>query len=139
MTSTDLRDEFRSLSSYLTATPASDELCQRYERAHVLRLPAVVSPYDAAFVRCVRRFPSTLRYADAFQALFRRNGVLRKKLLLALSILETSPTGADGFDWPGTSRVAWFWHMALTVARFAVDAAGGLAIGAVLWFDRRAA
>ena len=64
-----------------------------YEAAHAARAEAfgAMSPFGAFTVRLASRSSFTARSADAWCRLFAPRGVLRRKLVLLLAILETAP------------------------------------------------
>lgn len=117
------------LASYLLggrAAPA--EAVERYARACDAVFSFPTPPKGLAVLRFIRRRPWSLPFLDAATAILEPQALLRKKLFLMLSILETMPANADTF----TPRAAPRWRVLLRLARLgltsALKAAAGLAI-----------
>ena len=124
----DLRDEARRLAHYLIGVAPSEELVERYARAHaeVLRPP---TPADRAVLAFVRAHPWSLPLLDAGTALVRGAPLLRRKLLVMMAILEATPEHADRtlpVDGLGLPRLA------LRLGRAGATAAVKLGAGAAL-------
>ena len=73
------------------------EVTARYAAACRVLFTAGASSEDLAVLEFVKRRPWALPFLDAAAALTRSRSLLRKKLLLMLSILETMPGNADLF------------------------------------------
>lgn len=88
---------------YLVSQPPTDYIHKQYEMAVLARdlaNDAEFAAFDRRTLRFARRNIFFTRVADAYCAIFHRHGVLRRKLILLLAILEhTTPTAAR-FDWP---------------------------------------
>ena len=88
---------------YLVGQPPTDYIHKQYEMAVLARdlaNDAEFAAFDRRTLRFARRNVFFTRVADAYCAIFHRHGVLRRKLILLLAILEhTTPTAAR-FDWP---------------------------------------
>ena len=92
-----LRDEAARFSRYLAGRPTRPEVVERYVdgcRKLLLDRPA---GEDRALLAFVRAHPSSLAAIDAACGLVRPGALLRKRLFLMLSLLETSPAHADLF------------------------------------------
>ena len=124
-----LRDEAARFGRYLVGGAPSEELVERYARAHahVLREPA--TPADQAVLAFVRAHPWSLPLLDAGTALVRGAPLLRRKLLVMMAILEATPEHAartlpvDGIGLP---------RLALRLGRAGATAAVKLCAGAAL-------
>ncbi|MDB6056269.1 MAG: hypothetical protein JWO95_113 [Verrucomicrobiales bacterium] len=123
-----LRSEFQLFSRYLVASAPSPELNDLYADAAKRFFSNAPSQRDAVEISFIQRFPFSIRYLDAFDSVFRRGSLLRKKILLALSVLETSTTQVDCFEWKRRTRLGWILHMGSIAFKNAVD----VAVGAVL-------
>ena len=90
-----LRDEAVRFGRYLVGAAPSEELAERYERAHahVLREPPTRA--DEAVLAFVRAHPWSLPLLDAGTALVRGAPLLRRKLLVMMAILEATPEHAE--------------------------------------------
>lgn len=91
-----LSDECRTFCRYLAGCEPSHAIVERYAEAH-RKLAATVGGWDSAAVDFVRRRPWALPYLDAACGLRRPKDPLRRKLLLATAIMETSLDYADAF------------------------------------------
>ena len=103
---------------------------RKYAEAHEKRADAFVPRhrFGAFSVALAARAPFTTRMADAYCRLFAPGGVLRRKLVLLLAILETAPPFHAELDAVRGSRAA-------QVAALTLGAAGWLAaltLGALL-------
>lgn len=98
-----LEAEARVFARYLVGRMPPQELIDRYAEANRILRTTSVAGRDAALVGFVRRHPWAVPFLDAASGLFRRNGMLRSKLLVMAAILETSPAFADEFL-PRTAR-----------------------------------
>jgi hypothetical protein len=108
---TALAAECEVFTRYLIDRQAPADVVSAYLRAHVVSaVGASGSPraLDHAVMRVARLGPRFARVTDAFAALFVRGGLLRRKLVLLVSILESRGDTAALIDLarPG-SRVAW--------------------------------
>jgi hypothetical protein len=123
-----LRDEAVRLGRYLVGTTPSDELAERYARAHgrVLREPP--TPADEAILAFAQTHPWSLPLLDAGTAVVRSAPLLRHKLLVMTAILEATPAHADRML---GGRVA-LPRLVLRLGRAAISSAIKMAAGAVL-------
>jgi nucleoside-diphosphate-sugar epimerase len=83
---------------YLVSQPPTDYIHKQYEMAVLARdlaNDAEFAAFDRRTLSFARRNVFFTRVADAYCAIFHRHGVLRRKLILLLAILEhTAPTAA---------------------------------------------
>lgn len=90
-----LRDEAARFARYLLGAAPSEELVERYERAHAHVLREPPTPGDLAVLAFVRAHPWSLPLLDAGTALVRGAPLLRRKLLVMMAILEATPEHAE--------------------------------------------
>ena len=89
----ELEAECDVFARYLTGSGASDYLKRKYREAHAQAQGALGAPssaFDRALVAVARRGIWCTRSADAHARLFASGGLLRKKLVLVLALLECS-------------------------------------------------
>lgn len=105
-------------------------MVEKYVAYHALTGAfAAPPPFDAALVRLAARGPRLARLADSYSARFARGSVLRKKLSLALGILECSPGFVGHVDTAyGGPRPLVFARMGLALAASALALAFSLAL-----------
>lgn len=99
--STALEDECVTFTRYLVDAPPSPHVRQAYLRAHaqgIVPPPAGTTAYDLALLRAARRGGLSCRAADVHARFFRPGGLLRRKLVLLLAILETDGEGRGRVD-----------------------------------------
>lgn len=87
-----LREECHQITRYLVGQAPPPELMQRYIEAHALLLTEDPHATEAATIRFIQRHPGSLPYLDAVSAILRPGSLLRKKILVMIAILETTPT-----------------------------------------------
>jgi hypothetical protein len=63
-----------------------------------------LSAFDRATLNLARRHALFTRFADAYCSIFHRHGVLRRKLVLLVAILEHTASSAGQFDKPKIRR-----------------------------------
>ncbi|MBI4589082.1 MAG: hypothetical protein HY725_09600 [Candidatus Rokubacteria bacterium] len=97
-----LDHECRVLTSYLLRQAPSSYVLAKYRDAHAAdALPASpAGPFDRLLARLAISRPSLLKLVDAYASVFFRTGLLRKKMVLLLAILEVSPRLHACFDSP---------------------------------------
>lgn len=122
-----LQQEARLFTRYLLDREPPPECVDRYLAAHRVLLPMVAGA-DEAVLSLVRRHPWTLPFLDAASGVFYPQSLLRKKLLLAAAILETSPRSAAEF----TSAPTGALSLILRLGTYAAASAAKLALGAAL-------
>lgn len=94
--------ECSAFTRYLVGVEPGDLIRAHYRRAHERGRNGPVEP-DAPedpLVDFARRGPGAVRLADTWAALFERKGVLRRKLVLLLAMLESSGDTAGRVDRP---------------------------------------
>jgi hypothetical protein len=77
----------------------------RYTRA-VDELDLRLSPIESAVWNMSCSFPPLLACLDAGVALWNKNGMIRRRLLVMFALLEASPANADRFLFSGRNVVA---------------------------------
>jgi hypothetical protein len=124
-----LREEARRFGRYLLGAPPSDELVERYARAHdhVLREPP--TPADAAILGFAGAHPWSLALLDAGTAVVGSAPLLRRKLLVMMAILEATPDHADRMIPRGGVALP---RLLLRLARAGAVSAVKMAAGAAL-------
>lgn len=98
-----INSECDVFSRYLVSQVPTDYIRRQYETAVVARnlaSDAEFSAFDRRTLRLARRHAFFTRLADAYCAIFHRHGVLRRKLILLLAILEHTAPTATRFDRP---------------------------------------
>lgn len=95
--------ECEVFAHYLVGQSPTDYIREQYEIATLARDLANDSKFiafDRRTLRFARRSVFFARVADAYCAIFRRHGILRRKLILLLAILEHAAPTAARFDSP---------------------------------------
>jgi hypothetical protein len=95
--------ECEVFSRYLVNQPPTAYIHRQYEMAVLARdlaNEAELAPLDRSTLGLARRNVFLTRVADAYCAIFHPHGVLRRKLILLLAVLEHSPPTAALFDRP---------------------------------------
>src|SRR5690606_40287699 len=103
---TRLQQECRTFTRYLAGGEASPYIEGKYATAHGSVLddePAL--PLDRAMVDYATRSPLRTRIADAYGRIFRPHGLLRRKLVYLLAVLESSREHHRSFTCGGSSTV----------------------------------
>jgi NADH dehydrogenase len=113
--------ECRVFTQHLLGREPDAYVVSKYRAAHaeVPRLTAA-TPFDQTLVAFARVHPVAAHLADAYAAVFARNGVLRAKLVLLLAILETRAPYSRAIDnavdepaWRAAVRIVWRGAVAL--------------------------
>jgi hypothetical protein len=117
---------------YLVDQAPAATLLARYRDAHaagVVETAASNRAFDRALVRIARRGTFAARCCDAHARLFSPAGLLRRKLVLTLALLETDASHHERVDQltPG-SRLGWLVHCAALALGFALLVLGGLIV-----------
>ena len=131
-----LRSEAELFARYLLGPAAiiSSDVLERYADGCLTLFDAPAAPDDVAVVDFVQRYPWALASVDAAAALLCPQTLIRKKLLLLLAVLETTPAHVDSFTSVSRSRAG----IVLRLVWWAGRNAGQALIGAVLlWLARR--
>jgi hypothetical protein len=100
---TTINRECEVFAHYLVDQPPTDYIREQYEMATLARDLANDSKFaafDRTTLRFARRGVFFTRVADAYCAFFHRRGILRRKLILLLAILEHAAPTAARFDSP---------------------------------------
>lgn len=90
-----LEQECRTFTRYLVRRDPTPYVIGKYAAAHTAS-PAMAEAenrgrFDARLTAIARRHPVLTVMADAYARIFVPRGLLRKKLVLLLAIIETSP------------------------------------------------
>lgn len=96
-----LREECVTLTRYLLGQDPSPHVVDKYLEAHRLAVVAPAGglrPADHALMRWARRGGLFTRAADVHARFFEPGGLLRRKLVLLLGIIETDPEGRRRAD-----------------------------------------
>ena len=100
-----LETECLTYTRYLIGQQASPYVLAKYRQAHQA-IPALAAPpadpFDDFLVRFSARAPLAAALADAFCCRFFKRATVRKKLVLALALLECAPGSASAIDSPGS-------------------------------------
>jgi hypothetical protein len=124
----DLAQECDVLCRYLVRQPAAPDVVASYLRAHTIGSVAsdgTTPAVDQALLSLARMGPRRARLADSYAAVFARSGVVRRKVILLVAILESRGATAAALDTavPG-SRLMWIaelaGHALLAAARLGV-------------------
>ena len=137
--------ECEVFSRYLVDQPPTAYIHRQYEMAVLARdlaNEAELAPFDRRTLGLARRNVFFTRVADAYCAIFHPHGVLRRKLILLLAILEHAPPTATLFDRPkirGTIGVATNLLLLGMKFRFAVAVGhfAAIALSSLLAKERR--
>jgi uncharacterized protein YbjT (DUF2867 family) len=127
-----VEDECRTFVTYLVGPKPSAYVVERYvmaAQAHGLSNDEAFSCLDRAALKLARRGRMFARWADAYCALFCRNGVLRRKLVLLAAILEHVAPTSEAFDRVSPSSAA---KTVLSLATYGLTSAVSLFLGAVI-------
>jgi hypothetical protein len=100
-----LERECRTFTRYLVGHDASPYVVAKYCDAHS-SLAFRADPVDQRLITVARWHPVTTFLTDAYARFFAPYGALRKKLVLLLAILETSPPFFRELDRPPGGRLA---------------------------------
>lgn len=128
----DLRAEAIAFGRYLIGHAPADDLIERYCRANEKLLAR--EPKDPA-VRYAREHPWTIPMLDAATGLVTLRGgysLLRKKLLVMMAILETTPEHVARTEPKTVGVTELVVRLGVAGARTAVNAAAGLALLAMV-------
>jgi len=94
-----MESECQVFTRYLLGCSPQSYVVKKYTDAH--RVAAVFSKgsrFDELLVRAARVHPALTRLADSHARMFAPTGLLRKKLVLLLAILETSAPSCHLID-----------------------------------------
>lgn len=99
------------LGRYLIGRDMSDELRERYARGCSILFPREPEREERLLSFAVRH-PRALPFLDAFTAAAHPESLLRRKLILALAVVETAPEHADFFARAAPGRLSLLWRLA---------------------------
>jgi hypothetical protein len=125
----ELIEEGKQLGRYLLRSEPASTAAERYARACLRVFGSAASPQDRAVLDFIRRHPWSLPFLDAAAALREPQALLRKKLFLMLSILETVPAHVHEFSPQPRPRVIAI----LRIVWFAGVSVILLALGALIY------
>ncbi len=130
MSAKGLEAECGVFARYLADASPDDAIVAKYVEAHRVRPELEARDrFDRALLALARAGPLATRLADAHARIFARGSALRRKLVLVLAILETSPSSFEKIDDSGTGPGAFaFARLGLHGLRAAVVLALGAAI-----------
>ena len=138
--SADLEQECRTFTRYLVRRDPTPYVIGKYAAAHTAS-PAMAqtegkgsSRFDVRLTAIARRHPVLAVMADAYARIFVPRGLLRKKLVLLLAIIETSPVLFREVDLVRTPPV--LWQAAVLGVRFALFAVA-LVVGSFIFLPLR--
>lgn len=105
----EIGQEFATFSRYLGTPVPGDRATLAYRRAHPSAAAVAGDRLDRWLVTLARRSPALCALADGYARLARPNGTLRRRLVLALAVLESTPAWHAGYDTalPGSPATAW--------------------------------
>jgi hypothetical protein len=96
-----LARECATFTTHVLGTRPEPAILEAYVRAHaVSRRFAAETAFDDRLVAFARRHPAATRLADQYARLAAPTGLLRRKLVLLLAILETTPPHYRAIDAP---------------------------------------
>jgi nucleoside-diphosphate-sugar epimerase len=142
-----LDEECRTFTTYLAGTLPSRYIQECYAtaaRTHGLAKDEGISCVDRAALKVARRGRFFARSADAYCALFCRNGALRRKLVLLAAILEHAAPTSEAFDRVAPSNII---RVLISLAAYGLAFCVSLLLGAAVllpasilcWIATRAA
>ena len=126
----DLRDEAIRFGRYLIGEVPGEPLIERYCRANA-ELFAAPTPEDQRLLALARRHPRTIAMLDAGTGLAAPHSLLRKKLLVMMAILETTPAYAARTEQRSVGLPELVVRVGVAGMRTALNVAGGLALVAL--------
>jgi hypothetical protein len=127
-----LEREGATFGRYLGSARPGERALAKYREAHelgVVATDAASTRFDRALVGFARFGTFATRLADTHARLFRKGGLLRRKLVLLLAILETHADSVGQVDAPTVGSPAVFVvEVVLRLIVFAVLALLGLIV-----------
>jgi hypothetical protein len=127
----ELAREAATFARYLCGVAAGEYVVERYRAAHALGLVELraTSSFERAVVALARRGTWSARAMDASTRLVQPAGLLRRKLVLLLALLESRSPPAEAIDAPTAgSRSGLLLHAAGLTLLYGVHALAGLLI-----------
>jgi hypothetical protein len=97
-----LRAECQTFAQYLIGQQPSAYVVSKYLQAHMVtpELNETRHQFDAFLLEATSAWPHLLCLVDPYSSAFAKTALVRKKLILLLSILETSSPSHEVFDAP---------------------------------------
>jgi hypothetical protein len=106
-----LEQECRTFTQYLIGQTPDAYIIGKYLECHAAgRLAGPADAFDVFLTGIAARGPWRARLADIYASRFRKRSTLRKKLVLTLALLESSPATfeyLDGVDSVIFASLAW--------------------------------
>jgi len=120
MDTVQLEKECRTYARYLTGCPATPYVISKYLDFHLKMGNCPADRFDRFLLSISARSPLWARLADSYATVWRKNSLLRRKLVLTLGLVECAPPTFEKLDRvpPG----GWFG----TVAQLAIGASSWL-------------
>jgi NADH dehydrogenase len=131
----ELERQCRCYTRYLAGATATPYVLARYVEFHRQNAMPVLR-FDRFLVHVSARGPLWARLADAYGSVFRKNSVLRKKLVLTLALLECTPPTFENLDRvPPGGAVGAFFRLGWGAMIYVLSVAAGslLFTPAALW------
>jgi len=99
LTAPGLERECRVFAHYLTGREPSRYIIEKYLDFHQkIGVRGGEARFDRFLVSSAARGPYWTRMADSYGTLFRKNSILREKLVVVLALLECAPPTFEGLD-----------------------------------------
>lgn len=137
MDADDLRTEAIAFGRYLVDATPSDELVERYRRANEVLLGDPPAPADQRVIAYARAHPWAIGLLDAGTALSGRAPVFRKKLLVMMAIVETTPELAERTEARSAPLPQLIARLGAAGVKLVASAAAGLVLARVIASERR--
>lgn len=136
----ELDRECDAFARYLGASAGDEYVREQYRAAHAagaVELHSTTS-FERAVVSLARSVPVLVRPLDAHARVFSNGGLLRRKLVLLLAILEVRAPHDEELDTPtGTSVPGMFLRMVWLGLVFGVLLACGTLLSLPIWLASR--
>ena len=107
----DLRKEGLIISHYLIKSDPPTELITHYVTANQTLLSSSKLDPDRHLICRLLQYPRILPFIDAYSGVFKPKNLLRKKMLIMLSILETAPEFTESFRPISFSRIQFITNL----------------------------
>ena len=135
LTALGLERECRVFARYLTGREPSHYIIEKYLDFHQkIGVRGGGARFDGFLVSTAARGPYWTRLADSYGTLFRKNSVLREKLVVVLALAECAPPAFEDMDRvPGGGLAGASLRMAAGGLSYAL----ALVIGTALFFPVR--
>ncbi len=129
-----LATEGRHIARYLMGCDPPEQLVERYAAANAVLFVAAPDPVDQRVLRFVRTHPWSLALLESALGLLRPHSLLRRKIVVMMAILETTPRFAEQFD----PRSVGPWRSAIRVLALGLLSMAKIAAGVPLYAFVRA-